>query len=101
MTGRILVEVSDGGSYAPCMYHYRIVSERLHRRAMRAACANGAPSPQDEYGRDDNVLMSYDSIVEIVPRRYMRDLENGWSVRFLLDRWEAFAYYGYDASEAA
>jgi hypothetical protein len=97
MRGRLLVEVSDGGSYAPCMYTYRIVSEREHRRAMAQVAANGGHEPEDE--RDDNVLLGEDDIGSVVPPRHRRDLEQGWSVRFLLDRWEAFAYYGYDCGD--
>ena len=99
MTGRVLVSVERGGSYAPCMYTYRIVSERLHRAAMRQVESRGGPVPEDEYGRDDNVLLSEDDVYAFVPARHVRDLEDGWGVRFLLDRWEAFAYYGYDAGD--
>lgn len=97
MTGRLLVEVQDGGSYAPCMYTYRIVNEREHRRAMRNVAANGGPEPQDP--REDNVLLSEDDVYSIVPRRYHTDLREGWGARFLLDRWEAFSYYGYDTGD--
>ena len=96
-TGRILVSVEDGGSYAPGMYYYRIVSDRAHRAAMAQVAAMGGPSPDDD--RDDNVLLSEDDIQSIVPARHRRDLAEGWPVRFLLDRWEAFSYYGYDTGD--
>lgn len=99
MAGRVLVTVEDGGSYAPGMYTYRIVNERLHRAAMAQVAAMGGPVPEDEYGRDDNVLLSEDAVDELVPARHRRDLSEGWAVRFLMDRWEAFSVYGYDAGD--
>lgn len=97
--GRLLVEVSQGGSYAPCMYYFRIVNERHHRAAMRNVAHRGGPEPQDEYGRDDNVLLSEDDVDYIVPARHKSDLSEGWDVRFLMDRWEAFSHYGYDTGD--
>ena len=99
MTTRVLVSVENGGSYAPCSYLFRIVSERHHRAAMRQVAAMGGPVPEDEYGRDDNVLLQTDDVSDLVPARYARDLEEGWPVRFLMDRWEAFSVYGYDAGD--
>lgn len=99
MSGRVLVSVEDGGSYAPGMFYFRIVSERLHRAAMAQVAAMGGPVPEDEYGRDDNVLLSEDDTDGIVPARHRRDLGEGWPVRFLMDRWEAFSVYGYDAGD--
>lgn len=98
MTGRVLVSVESGGRYAPCAYLFRIVNERHHRAAMAQVAAMGGPVPSDEYGRDDNVLL--DDLTDMgVPRRYWRDLDEGWTVRFLMDRWEAFSMYGYDAGD--
>ena len=99
MSERLLVEVCDGGRYAPCAYTYRIVSEREHRRAMAQVESAGGPVPEDE--RDDNVLLSEDGAYDIVPARHRTALREGWTVRFLLDRFEAFTIYGYDASDLA
>lgn len=93
----VKVTVSNGGRYAPCAYLYRIVREDLHRAAMAQVEAMGGPVPQDEYGRDDNVLL-YD-VSDIVPPRRLRELEEGWEVTFLLDEWEAFSYYGYECGD--
>lgn len=97
MSGRVLVQVEDGGRYAPGGYTFRIVSDRMHRAAMAQVAARGGPVPEDE--RDDNVLLSEDDAEAIVPPRHWRDLADGWTVRFLMDRWEAFSMYGYDAGD--
>jgi hypothetical protein len=65
---------------------------------MAQVAANGGPVPEDP--REDNVLFSEDILMD-VPARYRRDLDEGWTVRFLMDRWTAFAFYGYDASEVS
>jgi hypothetical protein len=97
MRGRLLVQVCDGGSYAPCAYYYRIVNEREHRRAMAQVAASGGPVPDDP--REDSVLLSEDFADAIVPARHRSALHEGYTVRFLADRWEAFSYYGYDAGD--
>ena len=93
---RLLVSVEYGGSYAPCSYLYRIEHEGIHRACMAQVAERGGPEPEDQEGRDDNVLLSEDSAYEITPRRYHGDLGGGWSVRFFVDAWEACSYYGYD-----
>lgn len=98
----LLVSLSHGGSYAPCMSVYRIKSETEHRRAMAHVAANGGPTPEDEYGRDDNVLLSDDAAEEIIAsanRRKLAEFREGYDVTLRLDRWEAFAHYGYDAGD--
>ena len=32
-----------------------------------------------------------------IPRRYIKDLENGYTIRFLADPWIVGHWYGYDA----
>ena len=95
---KLLVEVSNGGRWAPCAYLYRIVDEDVHRACMaQVAEVSGDPEP-DDY-RSDNVLMYEDGVQEFVPARYLRDLADGWDVRFFLDGWEACSYYGYDCGD--
>lgn len=98
----LIVTLSHGGSYAPGMAYYRIKRDDEHNRAMAHVADNGGPSPEDEYGRDDNVLLSYDDAEYIIAnanRRKLADWRDGWDVNVRLDRWEAFAYYGYDAGD--
>lgn len=100
----LLVDISHGDSYAPCMAYYRIRNEREHRRAMDHIAENGGHVPSDEYGRDDNILINDEDAVDIIGSNRSRRLaewRGGWNVSILLDRWEAFAYYGYDCSEIA
>lgn len=81
-TGRVLCEMADGGSYAPCMYYFRIVREDLHRKAMGHI--------PDDY-REDNALVG--EPWSIVPKWHHRELSEGWTVRFLLDKDIAIAMY--------
>ena len=94
---KLLVEVTDGGRYAPCAYLYRIVNEDVHRACMEQVASAGGHEPQDEYCRDDNVLLN--DVSEIVPARHLHALEEGWDARFFLDGWEACSYYGYDCGD--
>jgi hypothetical protein len=98
----MLVELSHGGMFAPGMVYYRIVNEREHRKAMKHVAEMGGHEPQDEWDRDDNVLISYDSAHAIIesnrPRR-MSEFDEGWDIRIQIDPWEAFSHYGYDAGD--
>ena len=94
----IKVTVAAGGSFAPCMYYYRIVREDIHRAAMATVSMNGGPGEPDD-PREDNVLLSYDDVAGIVPPRRLRELEEGWDVTFLLDEYEALTIYGYDCAD--
>lgn len=100
---KLLVELEYGGRYAPCMYLFRIVNEDVHRACMAEIARYGGVEPVvDEYGRDDNVLMSEDDVYYdgFLPRRYRSDLAAGWGVRFYLDAWEACSYYGFDCGDS-
>ena len=102
MSKTLIIDLEHGRAFAPCMAYYRIRNERDHRLAMDHVAAMGGPIPEDEYGRDDNILISDDDAEEIIVRanhRKLRDWRDGWDVGLRLDRWEAFAYYGYDAGD--
>lgn len=97
MSGKVLVQIDSGGfdsggSYAPCMYVFRILNQKL-----RAKCVEQISSINEEAAHD-NVLLSDDDAMAIVPARHWNDFRNGWTVCFKMDRFEALTIYGYDCN---
>lgn len=67
-------------------------SDRWARRMQKAQSKYG-PGDLDVYFQN-----SWDILPDI-PRRYHRDLESGWTVRWIVDPWIVAHWYGYDAHE--
>ena len=81
-------------SYAPCMVQARIVREDL-----LDVCRAQYESVGQEW-EEDSALIAYEEAEYMLTPRAYRDLTEGWSVRALVDPFEAGNLYGYDCNEA-
>ncbi len=73
------------------------VNARLLRCVLAMVISNGGPSEETAYIQHDGDVQQ---LLDQLPSRSRRDLENGWDVTVRMDGWEAAHYYGYDAQTA-
>ena len=72
----------------------RPVNKEYAERFARAAELNGAGIDEDHWAYiQDGEAFKENS----VPKRYHRDIQHGWDVRWRADPWEVGHYYGWDA----
>lgn len=93
--GRLIVDFWHD-SYAPCMVQAAIRNRAERARAERQVKSIDVDAWDDRTG---STLMSYEDAAEILAPAKYRDLDAGWSVAVLMDRWEAFSLYGHDCGD--
>lgn len=74
-------------------------SDKWARRFRRVVVDNGGPDELTAFFQEGFGVTEF--MENDVPKRYRQDLEQGWTVRWIVDPWVVGHWYGYDAHTAA
>jgi hypothetical protein len=95
----MLVTISHGRSYAPCMAIIRPVSEKWCKRIREHMLTN------DPYAEDhpdyETTLIYEDEVEEYIPARKRKEWNDGWDVTVQIDTFTCLSLFGYDANTLA